>query len=116
MGDGPMDVACTEFKWLVALLKDLQCLDIRSTALFCDNQSALHIAQNPVFHESTKHIEVDFHFMRDMVIAKQISPSYVPTTFQFADLYVHQLKLTSMDSLSRFLSKMGVINLYSTPS
>lgn len=39
--------------------------------MYCDNQTVIHIANNLVFHEHTKHIKVDYHFIRDLVMSKQ---------------------------------------------
>ena len=47
--------------------------------LHCDSQIALHISQNPVFHDRTKYTEVDCHFVRDAIILEDISSSFVPT-------------------------------------
>jgi hypothetical protein len=54
-------------QWLINLLKDFKVHNAKLPLLYCDNRSALHIAANPVFHERTKHLEIDFHFFRDMV-------------------------------------------------
>ena len=53
----------SELLWLRWLLKDLGVSISSTTPLYCDNQSAIHIAHNDVFHEWTKHIEIDFHFI-----------------------------------------------------
>ena len=53
-----------ELLWLQWLLKDLGVSTSSATPLYCDNQSVIHIARNDVFHERTKHIEIDCHFIR----------------------------------------------------
>ncbi|KAJ3689066.1 hypothetical protein LUZ61_018230 [Rhynchospora tenuis] len=68
--------AC-ELTWIKQLLADLNIKHEAPMKMFCDNQAARHIAANPVFHERTKHIEVDCHFIRERVEAKEIETPYV---------------------------------------
>ena len=100
-----MALTCCEVTWLVALLKDLGLKDLGPVDLCCDNQAAIHIAANPVFHARTKHIEVDCHYVRDQVQAGTVKPTYVHTTQQVADVFT---KVLSVDQHSRLLHKMGV--------
>ncbi|GJX46321.1 peptidase M17, leucine aminopeptidase/peptidase B, partial [Tanacetum coccineum] len=57
-----------------------------SATLVCDNVSAIYFSANPVQHQRTKHIEIDIHFVRDMVTAGQLQVLHVPSRYQFADL------------------------------
>jgi hypothetical protein len=62
-----MTGACCELTWLQYLLKDLGILHHKPALLYCDNKATLHIAANPVFHERTRHIEMDCHYIRDKI-------------------------------------------------
>ena len=76
-------VTC-EVTWLLSLFKDLGLSGLAPAQLKCENHVALHIAANPVFHEHSKHIEVDGHFMIEKMQAGIIHPTYVPTKAQLA--------------------------------
>lgn len=58
-----MASAISEAVWLVGLLKELGAIVKLPVDLYCDNKAALEIAANPVYHERTKHIEIDYHFI-----------------------------------------------------
>ncbi|GKC58941.1 cysteine-rich receptor-like protein kinase 8, partial [Tanacetum coccineum] len=96
---------CCEVTWLVSLFKNLCITDLEPVDLFCDNQAALYIAANPIFHARTKHIEVDFHYVRDQLKDGKIKPSYVNTKSQLADVFT---KFVTVDQHTKLLSKLGV--------
>ncbi|RVX03409.1 Inactive protein kinase [Vitis vinifera] len=60
--------------------------------LICDNQAALHIASNPVFHERTKHMEVDCHFIREKIASGCVATSFVNSNDQLADIFTKSLR------------------------
>nr|KYP36221.1 Copia protein [Cajanus cajan] len=83
--------ATSDIIWLRSLLKDLQVDCDSPTFLHCDNQAAFHLAANPVFHEQTKHIEVDCHFIRNHLEKGTINTSNIPTKEQQADIFTTSL-------------------------
>ncbi|XP_021739470.1 uncharacterized protein LOC110705845 [Chenopodium quinoa] len=100
-----MSHASGEVDWLVRLLTEMGLFDLKPVKLYCDSQSAIHIAKNPVFHERTKHIEVDCHFTRDKVLEGLIELCYLPTGQQLADVFTKQLPVSQQQDL---LYKLGM--------
>jgi len=60
--------------------------------MYCDNYIALHIASNPVFHERTKHIEINCHFVLEKLFSKEICTEFVGSNDQLADLLTKSLR------------------------
>nr|KYP38426.1 Retrovirus-related Pol polyprotein from transposon TNT 1-94 [Cajanus cajan] len=82
-----MSVACSEIIWLRGLLTELGLSQAQPTPLHVDNTSAIQIAANPVYHERTKHIEVDCHSIRDAYDRRVINLPHVSTSIQIADIF-----------------------------
>ena len=74
--------------WLKNLLVELDFRQFGSMPMHCDNQSVIYIAQNSVFHERTKHIKIDCHFIRDAWTTKVVIFKFTPLSKQLADLLI----------------------------
>ena len=76
-----------ELLWLRWLLEDMGVVHCGSTILYCDNQSAIKISHNDVFHERTKHIETDCHFIRHHIRQGTVKLEFVSSINQTADIF-----------------------------
>ena len=98
-----------EIMWLHQLLAEVDIKTSFRAKLWCDNQAAFHIAFNPVFHERTKHIEIDCHFVREKIQLGLISIGYMKTREQLSDIFT---KALSGDQVSYLCNKFDMINIY----
>ena len=74
-----MSETTSELVWLANLLHDLQVQVTYPLTLFCDNKAAQYIAANPVFHNRTKHLDIDCHYVRDKLQEGFLQTSHVST-------------------------------------
>jgi hypothetical protein len=100
--------AC-EMLWLRKLMTELGFVQPGPMPMYCDNQSAIHIAKNPVFHERTKHIEVDCNLVRDAWEKKVVSLPFTPSSQQLADILT---KAASPKVFSTLCDKLGMVDIY----
>ncbi|RVW41504.1 Retrovirus-related Pol polyprotein from transposon RE2 [Vitis vinifera] len=104
-----MALATCELIWLRQLLPELRFGKDEQIKLVCDNQAALHIASNPVFHERTKHIEVDCHFTREKIASGCVAISFVNSNDQLADIFTKSLR---GPRIKYICNKLGAYNIY----
>ncbi|KAJ9547080.1 hypothetical protein OSB04_019623 [Centaurea solstitialis] len=83
-------IFCAQVLWLRNQLQDYD-IQLSKIPIYCDNTSAIAIANNPVLHSKTKHIEVRYHFIRDHVMNGDIELHFVPTEYQLTDLFTKPL-------------------------
>ena len=77
--------------------------------MYCDNQAAIFLANNPTFHECTKHLNIDCHAIRHEVLDGFITTPYVSSSHQLADILIKGLSTASYNSISY---KLGLFDLY----
>ncbi|KAM1864865.1 hypothetical protein ACFX14_005024 [Malus domestica] len=102
-----MESTTCELIWLKGLLGDLGISNSTPMSLMCDNQAAMHITSNPIFHEHTKDIGVDCHYVRAQVQSKVIQTVFTRSHDQQADLFT---KALGTAQFQRLLCKLGSIN------
>ncbi|KAJ0448763.1 putative RNA-directed DNA polymerase [Helianthus annuus] len=99
--------ATCEAIWLRRLLEDLGFKQKEATVIFCDNKSAINLSKNPVLHNRSKHIELRYHYIREMVLKEEVSLEYCNTNVQLADVLTKSL---SREKFVFYREAMGVVN------
>jgi len=97
--------ATTEVIWVQSLLDELGVVQSRPPILWCDNIGATYLTANPVFHARTKHIEVDYHFVREHVAQKLLDVRIISTNDQVADGFT---KAQTLRQLQEFLHNLNL--------
>jgi hypothetical protein len=105
--------ATCELQWLCYLMHDLHIPFSKRPVLYCDNESALHIAANPVFHERTKHLDIDCHIVRERLQKGLMHLLPLSSTNQLADIFTKALppRLFNIN-----LSKLELVNIFLPPT
>jgi hypothetical protein len=89
--------ATAEIIWVQSLLKELGVKLRQPPCLWCDNLGATYLSANPVFHARAKHIEIDFHFVRERVFRRQLEIRFIPSKDQVADGFTKPLPVKSFE-------------------
>uniref|UniRef100_A0A2N9HKD0 Uncharacterized protein n=1 Tax=Fagus sylvatica TaxID=28930 RepID=A0A2N9HKD0_FAGSY len=98
-------LTAAEILWLTHLLRDLRVSHSQPPLLLCDNKSAIFLSSNPVSHKRAKHVELDYHFLRELVLTGKLRTQYVPSHLQVADIFT---KSVSRPLFDFFRSKLHV--------
>lgn len=81
----------SEIIWITYLLYELYVLSYGRPIILCDNHNALFFSQNPISYKRTKHIDIDYHFVQELVLFGKLHTHYVSTHHQLADIVTKSL-------------------------
>ncbi|GJX96785.1 ribonuclease H-like domain-containing protein [Tanacetum coccineum] len=93
-----------ETVWIRNLLRELHNPLFTATLVYCDNVSAVYMSTNHVQHQRTKHIEIDIHFVRDMVSRGQVRVLHMPSRYQYTDIFTKGLPYALFEEFHTSLS------------
>lgn len=99
-----MAYTTAELIWVQSLLKELGIHSPPAARLWCDNLGATYLLTNPVFHGRTKHVEIDFHFVRERVSNKLLDVRFISTDDQVADGFTKALSVKKLQEFRRHLN------------
>ncbi|KAK9069158.1 hypothetical protein SSX86_013274 [Deinandra increscens subsp. villosa] len=89
--------AVKEAIWLSGFITELG-IEVGDTCVYCDNQGAIALSKNGVFHERTKHINVRYHFIREVISSRLLTVEYVNTSKNWADMFTKALPSSKFES------------------
>ncbi|KAB2621335.1 hypothetical protein D8674_023517 [Pyrus ussuriensis x Pyrus communis] len=93
-----------ELTWVCKILHDISFPLLQKPVIYCDNKSAIALAFNPVFHARTKHVEIDYHYIREKVLLGHIGVQHVASLLQIADIFTKPLAVDRFAALTYKLS------------
>jgi histone deacetylase 1/2 len=96
--------ATAELIWVEALLRELGVKLQQKPCLWCDNLGATYLSVNPVFHARTRHIEIDFHFIRERVASNRLDIRFISSKDQVADGFTKALPVRNLDEFKHNLN------------
>ncbi|WVZ83847.1 hypothetical protein U9M48_030944 [Paspalum notatum var. saurae] len=96
--------ATAEIMWVQSLLKELGVSQRQPPCLWCDNIGATYLSANPVFHSRAKHIEIDFHFVREKIAKKELQIRLIYSKDQIADGFTKSLGVQKLEEFRRNLT------------
>jgi hypothetical protein len=94
---------CAQLLWMKQTLRDYG-YKLSKVPLLCDNESAIHMVDNPIEHSRTKHIDIQYHFLRDHQQKRDIEIAYVSTHNQLADIFIKPLDEKTFSKLRNELN------------
>ena len=100
--------ASCEVVWLRKLLSNLFDLQLDATCIYCDNQSCVKLSKNLVFHDKSKHIEIKYHYIRNMVQRGVVKLQYFATDEQIGDVLTKPLDRVKFEYLRE---KIGILQI-----
>ena len=98
-----------ELLWIRSVLKDLGIEYEKPMSLYCDNKAAIEIAQNPIQHDLTKHVEVDRQFIKENLDPNIIQFSFVQYEKQLVDMLTKEV---SGKVFHGIIDKLGMMDIY----
>jgi hypothetical protein len=104
---------CAQLLWMRQTLRDYV-YKLSKVPLLCDNESAIRMADNPVEHSRTKHIDIRYHFLRDHQQKGDIKIAYVNTNNQLADIFTKSLDEKTFSKLRNELNYLILGTLIET--
>ncbi|KAK4253186.1 hypothetical protein QN277_010781 [Acacia crassicarpa] len=100
-----------EGMWIIILLKELGIQHEEPMNLWCDNKTSIEMVKNPIYHDQTKHVDIDRHFIKEKIEVGIMTLSHIRSEEQIADILTKPLGRTKFE---RFCGKLGLLDIYSS--